>query len=49
MYPDEWRIAVSFMPNYKKVYKTPSVYIKDNVWQEIFNTMKYYYEKKHSR
>ena len=21
MYPQEWRIAVSFMPNFKKVYK----------------------------
>ena len=46
MYPEEWRIAVSFMPNYRKVYKTPSVYIKENIWQEVFNTMKYYYDKK---
>ena len=46
MYPEEWRIAVSFMPNYKKIYLTPTVYITDNVWSETFKLMKFYYDKK---
>jgi hypothetical protein len=46
MYAEEWRIAVSFMPNYKKIYLTPTVYITDNVWPETFKLMKFYYDKK---
>jgi hypothetical protein len=46
LFPEEWRIGVSFMPNFKKVYNTPTVWISENVWQEVFNTMKYYYDKR---
>jgi len=46
MFAEEWRIGVSFMPNYKKIYNTPTVWISENVWQEVFNTMKYYYDKR---
>ncbi len=43
--PEEWRIGVSFMPNYKKVNLSPSIYDKHIIWQETFKMMKYYYDK----
>jgi|TARA_R110000764_G_scaffold81758_3_gene161665 hypothetical protein len=46
LFAEEWRIGVSFMPNFRKVYNTPTIWISDNVWQEVFNTMKYYYDKR---
>jgi len=45
-YPEEWNIGISFMPNYRKIHKTPTVYISEIVWQETFNLMKFYYEKR---
>ena len=45
-FASEWRIGVSFAPHYSKVYPTPSVWISDNVWQEVFRLMQYYYDKK---
>lgn len=43
--PSEWRIGVSFMPDYKKINLTPTVYIADIIWEETFKIMKYYYDK----
>ena len=43
--PQEWRIGVSFMPNYKKINLSPSIYDKHIIWQETFKMMKYYYDK----
>ena len=43
--PDEWHIGVSFMPNYKKINLSPSIYDKHIIWQETFKMMKYYYDK----
>ena len=43
--PEEWHIGVSFMPNYKKVNLSPSIYDKHIIWQETFKMMKYYYDK----
>ena len=43
--PKEWRIGVSFMPNYKKINLSPSIYDEHIVWQETFKMMKYYYDK----
>ena len=45
-YPEEWNIGISFMPNYRKIHKTPTVYISDIVWQETFKLMKFYYDKR---
>jgi len=42
---DEWRIGIAFQPNYKKVNLTPTVYTKDNIWQEYFLMCKFYYDK----
>ena len=44
-YPEEWRIGISFMPDYKKIHETPTVYITDNIWPETFKLMKFYYDK----
>ena len=47
MYPDEWRIEVRLGP-YKrgeKAYLSPNVYTAENIWQEIYNMKKYYYDK----
>ena len=43
--PSEWRIGISFAPNYKKINLTPSVFIADIVWEETFKIMKFYYDK----
>jgi hypothetical protein len=43
--PIEWKIGVSFMPNYKKINLTPTIYIEDIIWEETFKIMKYYYDK----
>jgi len=43
--PKEWRIGVSFMPNYKKINLSPSIYDENIIWQETFKMMKYYYDK----
>tara|TARA_R110000737_G_scaffold35167_2_gene54061 strand:+ start:310 stop:603 length:294 start_codon:yes stop_codon:yes gene_type:complete len=47
-YPDEWRVAVSLGSNYKTIYKTPNTYFVNEIWQEIYKTKKYYYDK-HTR
>jgi hypothetical protein len=43
--PKEWKIGVSFMPNFKKINLTPSVYIADIIWEETYKIMGYYYKK----
>jgi len=43
--PKEWRIGISFMPEYKKINLTPSIYIGDIIWEEVYKIMKYYYDK----
>jgi len=43
--PTEWKIGISFMPNFKKINLTPSVYIRDIIWEETYNLKKYYYNK----
>lgn len=48
MHPEEWRIAISVGP-YKrgeKPYLSPNVYTADNIWQELYNMKKYYYDKR---
>ena len=48
LYPEEWRIAISIGP-YKrgeKPYLSPNVYTADNIWQELYNMKKYYYDKR---
>jgi len=47
-YPEEWRVAVSLGSDYKTIYKTPSTYLVNEIWQEIYKTKKYYYDK-HTR
>tara|TARA_R100001460_G_scaffold33140_1_gene64796 strand:- start:4890 stop:5177 length:288 start_codon:yes stop_codon:yes gene_type:complete len=44
-YPEEWRVAVSLGSNYKTIYKTPKTYLVDEIWQEVYKTKKYYYDK----
>ena len=48
MYPEEWRIAINIGPYEKgeKTYLSPNVYTADNIWQELYNMKKYYYDKK---
>ena len=43
--PKEWKIGVSFMPNYKKINLTPNIYTEYIIWEETFKIMKYYYDK----
>lgn len=43
--PKEWKIGVSFMPNYKKINLSPSIYDENIIWQEMYKMMKYYYDK----
>ena len=43
--PKEWRIGISFMPEYKKINLTPSIYIGDIIWEEVYKIKKYYYDK----
>ena len=45
-YPESWHVGVSFKNDIHKIYKTPNTYEKENIWQETFNTMKFYYNKK---
>lgn len=47
-FPEEWKIAVSFKDNYKKLNFSPTIYTNDNIHQELYKTMKYYYDK-HTR
>ncbi len=47
-YPEEWRVAVSLGSDYKTIYKTPNTYLADEIWQEVYKTKKYYYDK-HTR
>lgn len=44
-FPEEWKIAVSFQHNYKKVNLSPTIYTSDNIHEELYKTMKYYYDK----
>ena len=48
MYPEEWRIGVCLGPYKKgeKPYLSPNVYTVDNIYQEMANMKKYYYNKK---
>jgi hypothetical protein len=43
--PDKWKIAISIGEDYRKVNLSPSVYTKDNVWQEYYKACLYYYNK----
>jgi len=43
--PKEWHIGVSFVGRHKEVHKSPSIYTKDNIWEETYLMMKYYYDK----
>lgn len=46
--PEEWRIEVRIGP-YKrgeKGYLSPNVYTSENIWQELYNMKKYYYDKR---
>ncbi|OUV25957.1 MAG: hypothetical protein CBC57_03605 [Euryarchaeota archaeon TMED97] len=43
--PEEWRVAVSLGSDYKTIYKTPNTYFADEIWQEVYKTKKYYYDK----
>jgi hypothetical protein len=48
MQPEEWRIDVRLGP-YKKGEKnflSPNVYTADIIHQELYNMMKYYYDKR---
>ena len=48
MQPEEWRIDVRLGP-YKrgeKNYLSPNVYTADIIHQELYNMMKYYYDKR---
>ena len=48
MQPEEWRIEVRLGPYKKgeKAYLSPNVYTVDNIWQELYNMKKYYYDKR---
>ena len=46
IYPEEWRISISFGSDYKKIYKTPTVYTVENIWEEIYDMKRYYYDKR---
>jgi len=43
--PKEWRVGISFMPDYKKVNLSPSIYDENIIWQEMYKIMKFYYDK----
>lgn len=43
--PQEWHIGVAFTGRHKQVHKSPSIYTKDNIWEETYLMMKYYYDK----
>ena len=48
MQPEEWRVEVRLGP-YKrgeKAFLSPNVYTADNIWQELYNMKKYYYDKR---
>ena len=45
-FPESWHVGVSFSKDFKKVYKTPHVYEKEDIWEETYKTMKFYYDKK---
>ena len=48
MYPEEWRIGICLGPYKKgeKPYISPNVYTVDNIFEEMENMKKYYYNKK---
>ena len=46
LYPEEWRISISFGDDYKKIYKTPTIYTIENIWEEVYKMKKYYYDKR---
>ena len=43
--PDKWRIAISIGESYKSFHSSPSIYTKDNIWQEYYKACLYYYNK----
>jgi len=47
-YPEEWRIGICLGPYKKgeKPYVSPNVYTVDNIFEEMGNMKKYYYNKK---
>ncbi len=46
--PEEWRIGICLGPYKKgeKPYLSPNVYTVDNLYQEMGNMKKYYYDKR---
>jgi len=48
LYPEEWRIEIRIGPYKKgeKPYLSPNVYTADNIWEELYNMKKYYYDKR---
>tara|TARA_B100000029_G_scaffold214121_1_gene212065 strand:+ start:1049 stop:1348 length:300 start_codon:yes stop_codon:yes gene_type:complete len=48
MYPEEWRIGICLGPYKKgeKPYIAPNVYTAYNLFEEIANMKKYYYDKR---
>tara|TARA_B100000029_G_scaffold288867_1_gene282619 strand:+ start:672 stop:971 length:300 start_codon:yes stop_codon:yes gene_type:complete len=51
MYPEEWRIGICLGPYKKgeKPYISPNVYTADNIFEEIANMKKYYYDKRKTK
>ncbi len=43
--PGKWYIGISTPDNYKKVYKSKFIYDQHQIWEEMFNMCKYYYDK----
>ena len=43
--PKEWHIGIAFAGRHKEVHKSPSIYTKDNIWEETYLMMRYYYDK----
>ena len=51
MYPDEWRIGICLGPYKKgeKPYLSPNVYVVENIFEEMEQMKKYYYDKRKSK
>ena len=43
--PLKWHVGISTPDNFKKVYKSRFQYDNSQIWPEVFNNMKYYYDK----
>jgi hypothetical protein len=44
--PGKWYVGISTPDNYRKVYKSKHIYDREQIWDEMFNMCKYYYDKK---